>query len=292
MEAAPSVSPAIFAHRGASGDRPEHSRAAYLQAIAQGADGIETDIRATADGALVCWHDHTIDRVTGRGGVVADLALAEMRALVPGGPRQLVTLAELLDILLTAGRPMRLALEIKQPSPSGAALDEGILTALDEAGWDPGTGLLSRTGGGSVSIDIMCFWPATVAALRGRVGPGLVMLLVDDEETEDDLVAWVQRETGGRVDEAGARVEVREAARLRDELLGDDTVGLGPGMALVRRDPELVHGWAATRPVRVWTVNRTDDARACLAAGVRELTTDHPGRLRADLAPTARTPSP
>lgn len=281
-EVAPPVDVAIFAHRGASGDRPEHSRSAYLEAIAQGADGIETDIRASADGALVCWHDDSIDRVTGRGGVVAEMSLDELRGSVPGGPDELVTLAELLEILLAAGRPMWLALEIKQSSPLGTALDEAILTRLGDEGWDPATGVLARAGG-AVAIDVMCFWPATVRAVRDRVGPGLSMLLIDDDESEDDLVRWVRRETGGRLDAEQARAEVREAARVREELLADPSVGLGPGIAVVRRDPQLVREWAAMRPVRVWTINREEDARACLAVGVRELTTDHPGRLRRDL---------
>ena len=43
----------IIAHRGASGDHPEHTLAAYEEAVAQGADGVECDIRLTADGHLV-----------------------------------------------------------------------------------------------------------------------------------------------------------------------------------------------------------------------------------------------
>ena len=54
----------MFAHRGASGDRPEHTRAAYEVAIAQGADGLELDVVATRDGVLVCRHEHEIGGTT------------------------------------------------------------------------------------------------------------------------------------------------------------------------------------------------------------------------------------
>ena len=54
----------MFAHRGASGDRPEHTRSAYEVAIAQGADGLEIDVVATSDGVLVCRHEHEIGATT------------------------------------------------------------------------------------------------------------------------------------------------------------------------------------------------------------------------------------
>ena len=49
--------PLVFAHRGASAERPEHTEEAYKLAISQGADGLECDVRLTRDGHLVCVHD-------------------------------------------------------------------------------------------------------------------------------------------------------------------------------------------------------------------------------------------
>ncbi len=56
--------PALIAHRGASGYRPEHTLAAYRLAIAQGADYIEPDVVATADGQLVARHENEIGGTT------------------------------------------------------------------------------------------------------------------------------------------------------------------------------------------------------------------------------------
>jgi glycerophosphoryl diester phosphodiesterase len=53
-----------IAHRGASGYAPEHTRAAYLLAIDQGADFVEQDLVITRDGELVCLHDVTLERTT------------------------------------------------------------------------------------------------------------------------------------------------------------------------------------------------------------------------------------
>ncbi|WP_300574630.1 glycerophosphodiester phosphodiesterase family protein [Phenylobacterium sp.] len=56
--------PLVIAHRGASGERPEHTLAAYQRAIDQGADYIEPDLVMTADGVLVARHENEISGTT------------------------------------------------------------------------------------------------------------------------------------------------------------------------------------------------------------------------------------
>jgi len=56
--------PLVIAHRGASGERPEHTLAAYRLAIQQGADFIEPDLVLTKDGQLVCRHENEISGTT------------------------------------------------------------------------------------------------------------------------------------------------------------------------------------------------------------------------------------
>lgn len=58
------VSPVIIAHRGASGEQPEHTLAAYELAIDQGADFIEPDLVITRDGVLVARHENEISGTT------------------------------------------------------------------------------------------------------------------------------------------------------------------------------------------------------------------------------------
>ncbi|MHB9878040.1 glycerophosphodiester phosphodiesterase family protein [Pacificimonas sp. ICDLI1SI03] len=62
----PSTSPGvlIIAHRGASGERPEHTLAAYELAIDQGADFIEPDLVITKDGVLIARHENEIRGTT------------------------------------------------------------------------------------------------------------------------------------------------------------------------------------------------------------------------------------
>ncbi len=54
----------IIAHRGASGERPEHTLGSYSLAIAQGADYIEPDLVLTKDGVLVARHENEISETT------------------------------------------------------------------------------------------------------------------------------------------------------------------------------------------------------------------------------------
>ena len=54
----------VIGHRGASGYRPEHTRASYELAVALGADAVEPDIVATKDGVLVLRHENEISGTT------------------------------------------------------------------------------------------------------------------------------------------------------------------------------------------------------------------------------------
>lgn len=77
----------VIAHRGAHADAPENTLAAFRRAIELGCDYVEMDVRRTKDGALVLMHDRAVDRTTNGTGNVADLTLAEIRALDAGSRR-------------------------------------------------------------------------------------------------------------------------------------------------------------------------------------------------------------
>ncbi|WP_235878934.1 glycerophosphodiester phosphodiesterase family protein [Saccharopolyspora karakumensis] len=69
------------AHRGAWRDHPENSLAAIDEAVRDGAEIVEIDVRKTADGHLVLMHDETVDRTTNGTGEVSDLTLAQIKQL-------------------------------------------------------------------------------------------------------------------------------------------------------------------------------------------------------------------
>ena len=76
--------PVVVAHRGTSAVRPENTLAAFECAKAMGAKGIEFDVQATADGALVVHHDYRLDRTTSGSGLVFERDLSYVRSLDAG----------------------------------------------------------------------------------------------------------------------------------------------------------------------------------------------------------------
>lgn len=64
MAASAATPPLVIGHRGAAGERPEHTATGYRLAIAQGADFIEPDLVLTKDGALIDRHENEIGATT------------------------------------------------------------------------------------------------------------------------------------------------------------------------------------------------------------------------------------
>ena len=70
----------IIAHRGAAAYKPENTISAFKEAIKMKADGIECDVRLTADNKLAVIHDATIDRTTSGKGKVKDYKLNQLKS--------------------------------------------------------------------------------------------------------------------------------------------------------------------------------------------------------------------
>jgi glycerophosphoryl diester phosphodiesterase len=70
-----------YAHQGGAWEAPSSTLYAIERAIEAGADAIELDVHATADGELVVCHDETVDRTTDGHGQIAELTLAQLKAL-------------------------------------------------------------------------------------------------------------------------------------------------------------------------------------------------------------------
>ena len=79
--------PVPVAHRGGAAERPENTMPAFAAAVAMGYRYVETDVHATADGVLLAFHDHSLDRVTDMTGELGHLPYATVRkARVQGEP--------------------------------------------------------------------------------------------------------------------------------------------------------------------------------------------------------------
>lgn len=133
----------IFAHRGSSFDFAEQSRESFEAAIRDGADGIECDVRLTADHIPICWHDRDLKRLTGRKELVSQVDAATITSLrivdrgVESGRAEIregrpVLFEELVQLAKEAGLP--LLVETKHPVRSGAAVEERIAKLVKKFG--------------------------------------------------------------------------------------------------------------------------------------------------------------
>ncbi|MGK5737789.1 glycerophosphodiester phosphodiesterase [Micromonospora sp. URMC 103] len=258
--------PLVFAHRGASHDLPEHTLAAYLRALAEGADGLECDVRLTRDGHLVCVHDRRLDRTSNGRGVVSARTLAELESLDFGSwhpgcvpddgdeppdesRTRLLTLERLLDAVLSAGRPVRLLIETKHPTRYGGDVERRLVALLRRYG------LAEPRPGDPVQVTVMSFSALAVRRIR-ELAPTLPTVLLLEV-----LPRWLRL---GRLP-FGTRIA-------------------GPGIGLVRARPRLLPALrAAGNEVYVWTVNEPSDLDLVLAAGVDGIITDRPAHTLARL---------
>ncbi|NQU36698.1 MAG: glycerophosphodiester phosphodiesterase, partial [Actinobacteria bacterium] len=89
--------PIGLAHRGGGREAPENSLTAFRNAQRLGFQYFETDVRATADGKVMVFHDATLNRVTGRVGRISALPYSEVRRAKIGGVDQILLLEELFE---------------------------------------------------------------------------------------------------------------------------------------------------------------------------------------------------
>ena len=160
----------VYAHRGASALRPEHTLASYAKAIEDGADFVEPDLVATKDGVLVARHENaitdttdvatrpefaarktrkTIDGEAHDGWFVSDFTFAElktlraverlpkMRGTAYDGQFQIVSLEEIIDFVAAEaaarGHTIGLIPELKHSTwfaREGLALEDRFVSTL------------------------------------------------------------------------------------------------------------------------------------------------------------------
>jgi glycerophosphoryl diester phosphodiesterase len=115
----------VIAHRGASGEYPENTLLAFAQGVEQGAEAIELDVRASADGMAVVIHDATLERTTTGTGPVAGHTAEQLGRVDAGAGEGVPTVGQVLERF----PELPLLLEIKEASAA-----EPLLAVLREHG--------------------------------------------------------------------------------------------------------------------------------------------------------------
>lgn len=237
----------VLGHRGSpTPATPENTLASVSAALRVRADGVEVDVRLTADGVAVCCHDDDLSRVGAPVPSVRATPWASLRRVrLAGGHR----VPRLVEVAAAARDRGLLVLDLK-PEPRAGALLQASLSALRRAGVPDDQVVAS-------SFDERLL---EVLAVRR---PGLSRApILDVGDPVAPALARARRR--------GDRALHLPLATLLDEpsavagLTGPWAAGAGP-------------------EVRVWTVNRLVDARLCELAGVAAVISDVPGELVAGL---------
>lgn len=274
--------PIIIAHRGASGERPEHTIASYARAIEQGADYIEPDLVLTRDGVLVARHENEISETTDvadrpefadrkatktidgekmTGWFTEDFTLAELKTLrakerLPllrtanrafDGQFEIPTFEEIILLAKAkekeAGRRIGIYPETKHP---------GYFAAIGLPHEAPLLALLAKYGYTAKDdpLFIQSFEVGNLKALRGKTKLRLIQLMAKDGGPADDPAtsyAAMASPAGLKAVAAYADgIGVEKAMVIPRTLLGN----LGEPTALV------THAHAAGLDVHVWTFRR------------------------------------
>ncbi len=288
--------PLVIAHRGASGERPEHTLAAYALAIDQGADVIEPDLVPTKDGVLVARHeneiggttdvaDHpefarrratrTIDGVAVEGWFTEDFTLAELKtlrareripALRPANAAhdrryEVPTFDEV--IALAKARGVGIYPETKHPTyvaSIGLPTDEPLVAALHAAGWRDAT----------APVFVQSFEVANLRRLATMTDLRLIQLIDAEGGPADGAVARY----ADMIAPAGLAGVARYAW------------GIGPAKALLGEGALVRDAHAAGLRVHPWTFRAENQFLA-----ERFRCGDHPathGDLHAEIAAALR----
>jgi glycerophosphoryl diester phosphodiesterase len=232
--------PLAIAHRGGSALAQENSLAAFGLASGLGLRYLETDVRVTSDGHLVCFHDETLERVTSATGLVRSKSLRELRSLRINGIEPIPTFDEALD-----------------------AFPDQFFTvdSKDVAGLEPLVKSLQRKGVAE-RVCVAGTWDGLLAQVHRQV-PAVTTAL-----------GWRSLTTLLTC----ARAGVRPPRALANAPFAHVPIKLGRVPIFVERVVTMSHDLGVR--VVVWTVDEPQAMRRLLDAGVDAIITDRPDVLR------------
>lgn len=243
--------PRFFAHRGGALEAPENTIEAFAAGMQAGADRLELDVHATADGEVVVLHDETVDRTTDGTGLVREKTLAEVRELDAGaqfvaddGGRpfagkgvRIPTLAEVFEAF--PGVPLNI--EIKQNAPQ---IEAQVLAVIDRFAARRQVLLAAEIG------EIM----ERIRSAAPDVPSGTSL-----EDGAEFLDLWAK----GRLDDYRPRgIAFQIPPTFMDKPL------------VTRELVEVAHGKGVE--VHVWTIDAADEIERLLGLGVDGIMTDRP----------------
>lgn len=260
--------PLIVAHRGSSRRAPENTCAAFDLAIAEGAEGLEMDVRLAGDGLPVVFHDSSLTRITGDEITVDRLTTGE--------------LAE-----VSVGRWFNHS----YPRLADPAYENATVPTLES--------VLSRFEGyeGVIYVELKCRPEAaeqTAIAVTDLLSSSPMLKQFIVKSFDLDTLPVVRR-VNPEIRTAALFApkilrKVRRRKRLIEMALSLGAVSLSLHRALVTgKFVRKAH--AAGLGVAAWTVDKPRSVGRAVEMGIDALITNRPGRLLAKRAEVARASS-
>lgn len=239
--------PKIIAHRGASGDAPENTLVAFQEAWDQQSDGIECDVRCSADGVVVVMHDADGTRTLDDPRPIREMPFSELSALDAGSWKDKAwdhaRVPDLRSVLAGVPHGREAVIELK----SGTNLAPAVAQVVADF---PNTEITLI----AFNFDLLC------EAKQLMPNRPALWLFGD----------WDKSARSGRT------LGLDLLRKLIDG--GVDGLDLGCHPHLT---PELTEPIReAGMPIYAYTINQLAQIETCLTAGVDAITTDYPGRMR------------
>ena len=236
--------PRVFAHRGLATGALENSIDAFRAALAAGADYLETDAHATADGRAVLLHDPGLKRLASSDALISSLTLTELRDIAPVG-EQICTLDEALQALPGA----RFNIDVKARAAAAP-----VAAAILEAGAADRVLITSfRSGRRSATLELLP--RVATSASAEQIVPGLFGAALG--------LRWLTRRALRGV----------QAVQIPERILGIRTTS--PRILAAFREAGV--------EVHIWTINDPVRMRELLDAGVDGIVTDRCDLLVAEV---------
>lgn len=240
----------VVAHRGASAEFPELTRVAYQQALEQGAEALEVDVRLTADGVPVLLHDPRTSRVGDKQLWVHSSTLGELSGLDVGSwhpvhrsPEPVLTLRSFL-VMAEAYPHVKLFLETKHPVPTGGRVETALRDELAYFGMD-------RPDSYAESRAVMMSFSVRAVRRFGQLAPAVPAVQL--RERRNVLKSWPAEGFGAQM--------------------------MGPCIGALRARPWLVEYWRSRGlGTYCWVVDDPADLLLCRDLGVDWVGTNVPAR--------------
>ncbi|MGQ4877079.1 glycerophosphodiester phosphodiesterase family protein [Billgrantia sp. LNSP4103-1] len=249
----------IIAHRGSSMAAPENTLAAVERAVADNAHYVEIDVRLTADGEVVLYHDRSLQRLTGDPRNVQDVTLDELREFDVGSwfgdafvDERIPTLDEAFEAVRGSSALM---IDMKPAPGAEAALVEAVLAALERETAVRRECLMRVTPAEAPR----CGNPDVAGETRLAVMSAGVLEMIKEREPDLRVTLLAQLVMPGTLDRRSF-----DALGLRHNRITDNEIRLARELGY---------------EVHAWTVNDRARMSQLIDLGVDAIITDYPSRL-------------